>query len=354
MKRTLFFTLFLLGLSLNLKAQVDAFQEIELSNKIQQNELDFEDLEPLSEELSAIDNLEEIANKDIAPFRPPPRQKRGNRPPEWKPTPFQAVVKPGSIIKDIKSGQKYRVVKKVVVMAEEKFNGSLISYIHDSKSKLKFEVRTHNLVDISRDLDLLSGLPSHEEFAPQSQRHTTNKYFKVQNGIFYSLENISANYFSDLFDTDGSAATAYRWDYRFYFRWKVPVYFGLTAGIQTGTFDTGDGALLKWTSYYFGPAVKWRFRESKNWAWELHSDFQKSMNFNAQSDFVKMSFGSNIWNLEGAGVFKTGWGDFSGTMAFKKQRMTLKSSSSSAIQKSDRKSITYLSFGFGYQWNFDL
>ena len=104
-----------------------------------------------------------------------------------------------------------------------------------------FKTRTLNLVDISRDLDLLTDLPSREEFPPRTQWHTTNKYFKVQNGLYYTVENIAAPYFADFFETEGSAATAYRWDYRFFFRWEVPLYFGLTGGVQTGIFDTGDG-----------------------------------------------------------------------------------------------------------------
>lgn len=355
MMRSLIFTFLLLGFSLPVSSQVDVFSEIENSNRTQINELQYEDLEPVEDELKTIDELEEVADHDITPFRPPRKVKRPSRPPEWKPAPFSAVLKAGSIIKDMKTGKKYRVVKKIIVKAEEKFNGSLISFIHNSKSELAFQTRTHNLVDISRDLDLLTDLPAHEEFPPRTQWHTTNKYFKVQNGLYYTIENIAAPYFADFFETEGTAATAYRWDYRFFFRWEIPLYFGLTGGVQTGTFDTGDGALLKWTSYYAGPGIKYRFRETKSWAWEIHTDFQKSFNFSAVVDGgITARFGSNLWNLEGIGVWKTGLGQFTFHAGIKKQRMTLKSSNTSIVQKSDRSSLTYLAFGLGYQWDFDI
>ncbi|TNF01514.1 MAG: hypothetical protein EP326_04130 [Deltaproteobacteria bacterium] len=355
MKRNLIFLFLFLGLATSVRSQVDVFSEIENSSRTQISELEFEDLEPIDDELKTIDDLKDVADHDITPFKPPRKEIRPTRPPEWKPEPFSAVLKEGSIIKDMKTGKRYRVRKKVIVKAEEKFNGSLISYVHNSKKELAFETRTHNLVDISRDLDLLTDLPAHEEFPPRTQWHTTNKYFKVQNGLYYTVENISAPYFADFFDTEGTVATAYRWDYRFFFRWEVPVYFGLTGGVQTGTFDTGDGAILKWTSYYFGPGLKWRFKDGESWAWELHTDFQKSMNFNAVVDGgIQARFGSNLWNLEGIGVWKTGIGQFTFHAGIKKQRMTLKSSNAETIQKSDRSSLTYLAFGLGYQWDFDI
>lgn len=355
MKRNLIFLFLYLGTVTSVHSQVDVFSEIENSSRTQISELEFEDLEPIDEELKTIDDLKDVADHDITPFKPPRKEIRPTRPPEWKPEPFSAVLKEDSIIKDMKTGKRYRVRKKVIVKAEEKFNGSLISYVHNSKKELAFETKTHNLVDISRDLDLLTDLPAHEEFPPRTQWHTTNKYFKVQNGLYYTVENISAPYFADFFDTEGTVATAYRWDYRFFFRWEIPVYFGLTGGVQTGTFDTGDGAILKWTSYYFGPGVKWRFKDGESWAWELHTDFQKSMNFNAVVDGgIQARFGSNLWNLEGIGVWKTGIGQFTFHAGIKKQRMTLKSSNAETIQKSDRSSLTYLAFGLGYQWDFDI
>ena len=68
MMRSLILTFLMLGSSLPVSSQVDVFSEIENSNLNQINELQYEDLEPVEDELKTIDELEEVADHDITPF----------------------------------------------------------------------------------------------------------------------------------------------------------------------------------------------------------------------------------------------------------------------------------------------
>jgi hypothetical protein len=359
------FTICLFGLALFLpghKVEAQDFQEIEnaplSTTQIEEEGTIFDD------DLETIDQLTEFEKSTKAVFKPAPSYVRYKRPEKWQPVPFKAYLKKNSILYKIEDKSLvYRVKRNVFILAVEQTYGGQFSNIFDSKGKVKFTTLTRNLVDVTVDLQLNPNLPTHEEFQPPTQLLTTNKSQKYENAFYYKLDTLNLGYYNDLFNTEGLTGTAERFEYRIFPKWHFPVDFGLSLSTEIGISQDESGNSLLWSSYYFGPALKYTLSENKIRKWEIYLGVQKSFSYKGTLEGVVFDMSSNVLELELLWKRKTKWGIFIVGGTFKQQYMNL---DLSALEESGvfntqrfsrepaRTAVTSIGFSMGYEFSFTL
>jgi hypothetical protein len=316
------------------------------------------------DDLEIIDDLTIFRKKNEPTYKSSPKTSRFKRPSRWMPTPFTAYLQKNSIITRIDDESvSYRVKKQVLVKAEEVIFGGQYSRIYDSKGNLKFRTLTKSLVDITTDVNLNPNLPSHEEFEPPTQLHTTNKSQLFENSFYWKVDTLNLGYYNDMFNTSDLVGTAERFEYRIFPKWKFPIDFGITFSSELGISVDEDGNSLTWTSYYFGPAIKYVLSDNKIRAWEVYAGIQTSISYVSSLNGVFFEMSSNAMELELLWKRKTKWGVFIIGGSLRQQDMNLNPLEAEETEigvgvnfprEPARSTITSLGISLGYQFSFEL
>jgi hypothetical protein len=307
------------------------------------------------DDLEVIDNLTKFKKSNDLVFKTAPQAERYKRPEKWKPKAFKAYLKRNSVIYKIDNDkQVFRVKRQLFILAEEKVYGGQYAFIYNNKGKLVYRTLTRNLVDVTKDLNLNPNLPSHEDFAAQSQLLTTNKSLRIENSFYIKLDTLSLDYYNDLFDTEGLVGTAERYEYRVFPKWDFAIDFGLTLSKEIGISFDSDNNQLFWSSYHFGPAIKHVISENDTRKWEIYLSFQKSFNYTATHPAADFTMTVNSVELELLWKRKTKWGVFILGGNYRQQYMSLDAKVILIDRPPSRATISALGLSLGYEFSFNL
>lgn len=256
---------------------------------------------------------------------------------------FRAVLRAGSILEDLKTGEKTQTKTNITVWVATKVSTDRDCFIYDRDNKPRYQTQIENVKDIEKDLTIF---PSSPDNSLNIEKTFNQEYeFGIEHHAKIFTESYTGEFFNDYLETSSdSTIAATRLQWASYYKSELQVNPGLSMDYQQGNMQSE--ALLddfNWTAFYFGPAIKYFFRP---WG-SVGLMLQKSLNFNSKSNnnqalFTsdKLAFSTDVYYM-----------DFSFGVSFERQQMSVEKSDNAFNINNDFRNMSIFTFNFGYHFD---
>jgi hypothetical protein len=256
---------------------------------------------------------------------------------------FRGVLRAGSILEDLKTGEKSTTKINLLVSVATKSSTDRDCFIYDRLNKPRYMTEIKNIQDLEKDLTIF---PQSPDNSLNIEKHFTREYdFNIEHHPKIFIENYSGEFFNDYYDTNQpQVIKATRFQWASYYQTKPRLNPGFSIDYQQGNIQSSELAeSFDWSSFYFGPALKFYY---KTWG-SLGLMLQKSLNFHGETTTNKVVFTSDKIALTGDIYYM----DFSFGISLERQRMSVDRSEQAFALDNDSRQMSIFSFNFGYHFD---
>lgn len=221
--------------------------------------------------------------------------------------PYRALLREGSIIYSTKTKKQINVFRNIYVLAHEEISGGEKIWIYDNKKQKAYFTSSKNVISIEKDLNISESPSTYIEYEKTEGFQSEDDYIILDSYLNLHYEYMTDQYLDDLFSSlippgrvlilDTFEALATRFEYKLFYKWDLPVEFGLNFNYQEGRW-TGVATGLVWRSFFFGPVAQFLFWKKPKSEWSLQMSYQKSLIFEARSLTENFSFNYSTNALE--------------------------------------------------------
>ncbi len=322
-------------------------QSIEFLENLEVEDYSFEDdLIPEGERtVLELEILDKAAKDTITQL--PPQDKDT---PEFKPEPFTAVIKPGSLIEDIETKKLKKIDRKLVVKAINNVIGGKVVYLFDKSGKKKYRTFLKNITDIDQFVNLKESPPLYYEYQPRAKNEGNDTNVQLIHSFSFSQEGIRGDYFQNLFDDQNTGGSVNQFDYQVFYKWPFSLKMGLSAGFQKGTWD-GQSNSMQWYSGLYGLSLNQNFYSN----WEAQLNASRYFLMKAEDDQGNSTrFQGNQFGFDLINIINTKWGPFFWSLTINQSYFSIKESSRNFTTSQQPESITTYGIKVGFRFEKDF
>jgi hypothetical protein len=256
---------------------------------------------------------------------------------------FRGVLLAGSILEDLKTGEKSTTKINLLVSVATKSSTDRDCFIYDRLNKPRYMTEIKNIQDLEKDLTIYPAVPDN---SLNVEKIFTREYdFNVEHHPKIFIETYSGEFFNDYYDAnERQSIQATRFQWASYYQTKYRVNPGLSIDYQQGNVQSSElSEDFNWNSFYFGPALKFYY---KPWG-SLGLMLQKSLNFHGETTNNKVIFSSDKIALTGDIYYM----DFSLGISLERQKMSVDRSEQAFVLANDSRQMSIFTFNFGYHFD---
>ena len=279
----------------------------------------------------------------------------------WPTPSFPALLRERSVLTNIKTGEFVYTFRKSYIVAQEEEAGGGTIIIFDKEKNKAFKTNAINVIDLTKDLELHSKPMVYKEYEAQEKFNADDEALVISHSISVHGELVQDEYLADLFgsvlpdDVPLESETFYaygsRLEYKGYYRWQLPLEFGINLNYQEGQW-LGQAEGLIWRSIFFGPIARYPIFKNEDFKLVFHMSFQKSLYYKATSLTDRFEFTYSTNALE-AGInfdIPTQYGSLIIGGAMRRAKASVKSTTGDLRRDSVRGQMIsgslYLGWGF--------
>ncbi|GAB4412495.1 MAG: hypothetical protein OHK0056_17550 [Bacteriovoracaceae bacterium] len=312
----------------------------------------------LDAELSGADfkTVDQISEK-IQKSRDARIRKLNLRPPKvspWSPKPFQARLKTGAVITDLKTDQDYVIKKPIYVVAREQFEGGHRSFLYDKNNEIKYIVDTRFLTSVEEDLKLTPKIDPTIVYEKPDLTQAQDKKFPIESQFLISFEGLDATYWAQIFRGSQTRALGERYEVRTYFNNEWPVQFGVNGNLGRGSWNDETLGTSSWINVFIGPTMRYQFYKTDQNSSSLHLSAGRSLLFQSQKNPDRHQFSAVNYQLDLDYTIKTDFADWVFNGSYRSMRLSLKESTEYLEVDPSLREINSLTFGIGIKMDFSL
>jgi hypothetical protein len=256
---------------------------------------------------------------------------------------FRGVLLAGSILEDLKTGEKSTTKTNLLVSVATKSSTDRDCFIYDRSNKPRYITEIKNIQDLEKDLKIF---PEIQDNTLSIEKNFTREYeFNIEHHPKLFMETYSGEFFNDYYDTETpQSIQATRLQWASYYQTKPRINPGLSLDYQQGSVQSSELAEnFEWSSFYFGPAVKYFY---KPWG-SVGLMLQKSLNFHGETTNNKVLFTSDKIAINTDIYYM----DFSFGLSLERQKMSVEKSEQPFALLNDSRQMNIFSFNFGYHFD---
>lgn len=312
----------------------------------------------LEEELSSanFEAIDKISQK-IQKARDDRFRKLNIRPPKvnpWSPKPFRARIKTGAVITDVKTDKDYVVKKPMYVVAREQIEGGHRSFLYTQNNEIKYVVDTRFLASVEEDLNLSPRIDASIIYDKPDLTGAQEKFIPLETQLLFSFESLDGTYYAQNFRGSQTRASGERYEGRAYYNNNWDLQFGANLNIGRGSWNDEELGTASWINTFIGPSMRYRYYQTEENSSSVHLSAAKSIYFQSQKLPDRHKYSATNWQLDVDYTFKTSLGVWAFNAAYRVMQMSIKESSEYLETDPSLRTISSLSIGLGYIWNFNL
>lgn len=256
---------------------------------------------------------------------------------------FWGYLKEGSTITEVFGEKKsFKTPKKIYVQVRKERNNYQTYFLLNKEGQVRYSTRREFIIPLDDVADLHPIPKNYVEHGPPKEYDGGDS--KITLKPYYALHLES---FSD----QGQTAKATRNELKLFYGWKLPYEFGLSASLETGTYQSSESATSEttWQTFYLGPAVHWLAYRNDITILSLDLSLQKSVGYITQSPSTEDRFSAEAFEFGGDLLFPTRLGEFTTGMHWRILRKALDASTGEIhTPQTDKSGFTAFSFSVGY------
>jgi len=218
---------------------------------------------------------------------------------EKPPEKYKAILKKGSTLTNVKTGQEFFIDKDLYVIARQKFHGGQFSYIYNKKQKISYKTKTKNLTSVENDIIIHPEVDATIVNLKKTSFNTTDSTLVLDNSLALGFLSFSSQPALETVGLIGNSATGTSFFTRSLIKSSLPLRFGLEAQyLSAQATNEFNESTASWTSFYLGPVLKYPFYQSGKWAMSSLFSVKKSLLYSLTTNDNSYSFSSVSWNLQ--------------------------------------------------------
>jgi hypothetical protein len=256
---------------------------------------------------------------------------------------FKGMLRAGSLLEDLKTGIITITKTNILVQVAIKSSTERDCFIYDRLNKPRYITEIKNINNLETDLSIYPVV--HDNTLNIERIFVRENEFNIEHHPKVFIETYSGEFFNDYYDTDTpQTIQASRFQWASYYQSRFHINPGISLDYQQGTIQAADLVEnFNWSSFYFGPSVKYFY---KPWG-SISLMLQKSFNFHGETTDNKVIFESDKLAITGDIYYL----DFSAGLSLERQKMSVYRSEKAFVLSSDSRDMSIFSINFGYHFD---